>query len=132
DAPNEALEGEAPGEKHGEPDAEHDLEGEGDAREHEGVLERLAEGLVSEDVAIVREADEGAGRPDPVVRQAEVDGHAEGEGHEGDEQHDGRHDEAVAEDVLLLPPLPETRAAAGPREPGRFQNAWSDGHASRP
>ena len=80
---------------------------ERDAREDEGVLHGLPEGLVAEDVAVVRQADEGAGRSDPVVGEAEVDRHPEGEGDERDEQHDGRHDEAVAEDVLLLPPLAE-------------------------
>jgi hypothetical protein len=65
----------------------------------------LPEGLVAEDVAVVRQADEGTGRPDPVVGKAEVDRHPEGEGDEREEQHDGRDNEAIAEDVLLFPPL---------------------------
>ena len=82
------LNGQVAGQEHREPDAEHHLQGERDAGEDEGVLDGLAEGLVAEDVAVVRQADEGAGRSDPVVGEAEVDRHPEGEGDERDEQHD--------------------------------------------
>jgi hypothetical protein len=128
DPTDHPLEREVAGQQHREPHPEDDLEAEGDAGEDERVLDGLPEGLVGEDVPVVLQAHPAAGRAHPVVGEAEVDRHPEREGDEGREQDERGHDEAVAEDVLLLPPLAEPREAAGPREPGRLQNARPDRH----
>ena len=43
-------------------------------------------------------------------------------------QHERGQDQAVAEDVLLLPPLAHAGEPAGPGDAGRLQDARADGH----
>src|SRR5207247_7289517 len=114
-------------------DTEQRLEREREAGEDERVLDGLAEDVVAEDLPVVGEPDELAGRADPVVGEAEINRHPERIGDETGEQHERGQDEAVAEDVLLLPPLSEPLEAATPAaQPGRLQGALRDGHATRP
>src|SRR5262249_41878825 len=84
--------------------------------------------LVAEDVLEVLQADERAGRPDPVIRQAEVDRHAEGIGDEARDQEQRGQDEPDAEDVFLFPPLAQTRETAKRRDPGRLEDARANSH----
>ena len=49
-----------------------------------------------------------------------------------DEQHEGGEDEAVAEDLLALPPLAQSREEAGPVRASPLEDLGTDGHLRRP
>ncbi len=110
-------------------DAQDDFEGHRDAREHEGVLEGLTEGIALPQPHEVLDADELAGPADEGVGEGEIHRHHEWIGDQEQQQEQGRCHKHRPEDRLSIEPPShtpgESRAAPGYRD-----LAGSDGHAS--